>query len=823
MDENDPSQSVDEEDCLIDDSPKSYVLGSDDDESILEDARDLMARQNASNISNPLTNVYSMNQAYLKRLQNLRELTAKKLQDNLKAQEEATNGTTVAQDSSEDFAVKVSSGKSMTAFLPPYFKDVRGMHPPDNEDVHNRREYGLTNQAYIPQPKKFTPSELKILKNSVLMQHVFLRTQPLTIQLGKLQAGKLALEQTTPEHTEKVDEKIIQISKEIEDLSKSFPTREESDSLDWMRIARQIPSSRDDVECKLKWINEVHPDINQSPFTKQEQETIKELVLVKGFDWKSIAQSLSKEGSIRLDWMVASEFQQNLNLDVKRIGPLSPQEIYLMDALIEATKVGDFIPWTKVAYFIKGRSVQQLKHHYVTKRNIKLGVPFTELEDKVLVVAVARFGEGDWKKIAENCFGRSNRQCRERYVLRLKVSDRKIGNYDKEEDMKIMELASKHRFKWTEVEKLIERRNAKQIATRYERVSSNLTDQEEGEQEFFPAQRQSPNIKVRTEEDIKKEMPQVFESTDTMDKFLRESRAKLEQMYKGKASMLRKRSEKVNSDDVERELVQMFAFYHDNKYEKTHLKQVNHTPYEVKLRDSLSWCLTHVLEGKGIPVNNPLGAVIKSVFDQNITSVHEATVPVMPPNRITLMGLQKLLVHQDYLLKKLSDAGMTEDIRIAGSEIKSPEYMQLLNKFFSVFLMPALCSITETPSVLPLTQVPSGPCSRDAQDPGCLHAVRDKQNRLIDSIHSDTLLHQLFSCINLKGDTEATAHLLQHPQNILYPGPKVVPPPKPIGNTSSKRKAEPKKSNSKKFQPDKVESSCIRRSTRVPKPKCPSF
>lgn len=803
----------DEDDYMSDDEERQTESDIDQDDFAFEDAHDFTERHA---LSDPLAHVLIMNKSFKDKLTIFRRDIEERLKANLEAQKETVNGKTISESSSQETKVSLRSPKSMAAFLPPYFKDTRGLHPPENEDVRSRKKLGLTNQAWTPSPKTWTSPELKLLKESVIMQHVCRVTRPLLEEIDQLQRQKEALYQTQDSallDSDGINQRILELRLQLEDTKSMFPLRNQD--LDWMRIAVQVPTTRSDNECRLKWNNDVHPDINRCPFSQEEQETIKKLVIEKGFDWNFISNALSDiDSGIRLPWMVASEFQQNLNPDMKRTGPLSQQEAFLMQGIITGIRVGDYIPWNRVAYFMKGRTVEQLKHHWTLRtQTLKSGVYWTDLEDKVLVVAVARFGDNDWKRVSQECFGRTNRQCRERYVLRIGVNDRKHGNWTPEDDKKIMSLAVKHNFKWTKLQKELPGRNGTQIAARYAHIVSSIESKTEDQSQESSFTTLQYKRKPKTVEDIKNEMPEVFKDEESMDQFLRESRQKLQKLYQRQKNRMEKKPKDNEEADVERQLVEMFAFYSENQYEKK--KAVAWNQNEVLLRDSLTLSITQLLEGKGIQEDNPLSAVMKRVFDEGITTSSSTTIPVLPANRTTLRGLKGLLLHRDYLAKKLSDAGMTEQQLLESrEEMMTPEYTSLLNKFMSVFLMPAICSVQECPAMIPtLNKSVSNEIPVNK-----LPLIRDAQNKLIESTNPSNKLNQLFACTHKSPDSqEDRTSIVRDARNILYPEKKKAKPTAKAKQTP-KTKPKPKKEASKKTAASKpVDLPSTRKSSRTPK------
>ena len=267
--------------------------------------------------------------------------------------------------------------------------------------------------------------------------------------------------------------RITELTTQIEDLNSvdpyqlPVPDRWE-DSLDWLKFATELDTDHNADDCELYWNNYLHPNINKSEWNKSEGRTPRRVGhTLRGLhDWDRVAEEL---GTNRLGWQCCSRYQSELNSDVKRIGPLTKAEAKLVEKVIQQCRVGDFIPWHQVKYFIEGRTLPQIKHYWNKINVLKRGDNWSEDENRQLLLAVKKCGTHNWRKVAQYLPGRSNRQCRERYMMRLNFGNaRKLGDWTAAEDKLILELAPKHNFKWVQMEPLIKGRNARQIASRYD-------------------------------------------------------------------------------------------------------------------------------------------------------------------------------------------------------------------------------------------------------------------------------------------------------------------------------------------------------------------
>lgn len=108
--------------------------------------------------------------------------------------------------------------------------------------------------------------------------------------------------------------------------------------------------------------------------------------------------------------------------------------------------------WQQVANCIEGRTGQQCLHRWqkTLDPNIRRG-RWTAEEDKMLTFAVGAYGVGNWVKIQQHVPGRTDVQCRERWVNILSPNV-KSGPWTAEEDRKLREATERHGLgKWAQI------------------------------------------------------------------------------------------------------------------------------------------------------------------------------------------------------------------------------------------------------------------------------------------------------------------------------------------------------------------------------------
>ena len=406
-----------------------------------------------------------LNNVYMESIDELKDYLISKRRENESRQTELRNNSNLKI--VRDVTINnygYSHPNSLIPFMAPYFKDVKGLTAPYNVDTIEKRSKGEMNQSYVCTNKPWNVNERERLKQILQFDATQRLHKPLRDEKERLTKDKSNISTNI--------DRITQLTAQIDDLNSinpfDLPLPDRWDpTLDWLKFATELDTDHNADDCELYWNNFLHPTINKKEWTKDEDQRLEGLVQIYGLhDWDLVAKQL---GTDRLGWQCCSRYQSELNRDIKRIGPLTKAEAELVEKVIEQCRVGDFIPWHQVKYFIEGRTLPQIKHYW-NKINVpKRGDVWTEDENRQLLLAVKKYGTHNWRKVAQFLPGRSNRQCRERYMMRLNFGiERKLGEWTAQEDRLILDLAPKHDFHWVKIEEKIKGRNARQIASRYE-------------------------------------------------------------------------------------------------------------------------------------------------------------------------------------------------------------------------------------------------------------------------------------------------------------------------------------------------------------------
>lgn len=219
------------------------------------------------------------------------------------------------------------------------------------------------------------------------------------------------------------------------------------------------------------WHLYIHPSINKSPWTAQENEKLTEIAKrYKLQNWKEITQAL---GTNRSELIVCKHYFSHLFHKYKKGEFTFEEDKKLLDT-IKKYKIGNYIQWNKVTKHFQNRTRWQIHHRYTyyLSQGTKKRGKFSKAEDIMLMICVDKFGK-NFKKCSEYLPDRSMVQCKARYGSNLHRTIRK-GNWTLQEDEAIMAFVKEHGPKlWPRLEKSMQRSRG-QLRQRYLRIKNFL-------------------------------------------------------------------------------------------------------------------------------------------------------------------------------------------------------------------------------------------------------------------------------------------------------------------------------------------------------------
>ncbi|NXN31519.1 SNPC4 protein, partial [Nycticryphes semicollaris] len=367
---------------------------------------------------------------------------------------------------------KAGDGRNLPAnvflghFMKPYFKDkTTGIGPPSNEDAKEKAAQGIKSFEQLISTK-WKSREKTLLQKSVVSDRLQRLLQP---KLLKMNYWNQKLEKVKTEMEKQILEKQI---KELEQEIETINQLPESDLLgnrfdehDWEKISNiHFEGQRSSAELKKFWQNWEHPSINKKEWTEEEIERLKKIAAKHGYlDWQAIAQEL---GTNRTPFQCLQKYQV-YNKDLKRKEWTKSEDQMLLE-LVQEMRVGSHIPYKKIAYYMEGRDSAQLIYRWTKSvdPSLKKG-PWTPEEDAMLLAAVQKYGERDWYKIRTEVPGRSDAQCRDRYLKALHC-DVKKGKWSLEEEEQLIELVEKHGLgHWSKIASELPHRTGSQCLSKW--------------------------------------------------------------------------------------------------------------------------------------------------------------------------------------------------------------------------------------------------------------------------------------------------------------------------------------------------------------------
>uniref|UniRef100_A0A915PMD7 Uncharacterized protein n=1 Tax=Setaria digitata TaxID=48799 RepID=A0A915PMD7_9BILA len=382
----------------------------------------------------------------------------------------------------------------VSRFLFPYFRDSHEMEPPKNGEYELkifRREY----DPLVKEEKKcshlisvvesfhlsflfvwllkWSAKECQILANAVRKSLTEIRIQPF-IQRKEMFMEKIhsAGQETSMEQVAEWNSTIAELERLIS-YHKNLPENEilvaDYSEVDWAKIAKvDFLGNRTPKQLRLKWINEQCPRWSKEPWSSHEIQRLKECA-GRWNNWNVIAERL---GTNRTAFQCFVKFRSELDIDNVGRSWTKEEDAQLM-TLAHCMQVNGKMNWEKIAHYMEERSRQQctIRYRRALDTDIKFG-RWDAGEDVLLTCAVSRFGTKDWIKVASCVPGRSDSQCRDRWVNVLDKSI-KAEPWSVDEDEKLLEgVRIFGKGEWSRISTMLPGRSASHCKSRFRSLLS---------------------------------------------------------------------------------------------------------------------------------------------------------------------------------------------------------------------------------------------------------------------------------------------------------------------------------------------------------------
>ncbi|KAF9897134.1 Myblike DNAbinding domain-containing protein, partial [Lobosporangium transversale] len=357
--------------------------------------------------------------------------------------------------------------------------------------------------------------------------------------------------------------------------------------------------------------------------------------------------------------------------------------------LMEVVQVLGEQSWEQVSYCFEDRTAVQCMHHWTKCLNpsIRRG-RWQKDEDGALRAALAVYGENRWIKIQQHVPGRTDVQCRERYMNVLAPSI-KSGAWTPEEVERLLDLVKIHgEGKWALIASKMDGRTDNQCARRYRHACR--------ENNYWSANRRKGRTTISQLPDTEEDMAVIRRLAEQIRRKKRFDEHLQRQMDLEKIKIVRQQDATMQLDYEQFLEGQCYIYNMWNTLWGQYLDPIEHV-FNI-----------------GIPVMSST-QLMKNHMDEpepdfNYTSRNKVPDPAsvlrpgkvrpVPPCLATIDAFSRLIQqgeHSDYRfrLKHVRETKATKiyplkTLPLSVEEQRSPEYIELAERFEAVFMWPML-------------------------------------------------------------------------------------------------------------------------------------
>jgi hypothetical protein len=233
----------------------------------------------------------------------------------------------------------------------------------------------------------------------------------------------------------------------------------------WVAVATMVPR-RTCAQCHYRWATQLEPDINLGIWTSEEDAKPTDVVEKLGKDWAQVAALVPG----RTDKQCRYRWVKSLDPDITS-GKWTVEEDAKLTGAVQ--KYGDN-NWIEAAALVPGRKNSQCRQRWVLSLDPTIDQKITRMdnkgkwtveEDSKLTEAVEELGK-DWVRVAVMVLGRTNQQCRYRWVEILDPDIKRRG-WALEEDAKLTDAVKKLGKDWAAAAAMVPGRTKKQCRYRW--------------------------------------------------------------------------------------------------------------------------------------------------------------------------------------------------------------------------------------------------------------------------------------------------------------------------------------------------------------------
>jgi hypothetical protein len=231
--------------------------------------------------------------------------------------------------------------------------------------------------------------------------------------------------------------------------------------------------------------------VNENPWQPHEDAALLAAVQSNEKNWQQAAGMIPGRTSTQCRDRWYSRFApdfphdpEHVNSDLRRSRWKSEEDAALKNA------VQSNIPgaWDQVAAMVPGRTATQCRDrwHHCLNPDLIHGL-WTQDEDTKLMEAVQEFGPKNWSQIAKSVPGRSDRQCKERWLNYLNLDPNRVP-WTQEEDAFLLEKQRELGNSWETISWFFPGRSSAQVQNRWHNYLSKKQIRDDSVNGILPPQ-----------------------------------------------------------------------------------------------------------------------------------------------------------------------------------------------------------------------------------------------------------------------------------------------------------------------------------------------
>lgn len=357
--------------------------------------------------------------------------------------------------------------------------------------------------------------------------------------------------------------------------------------------------------------------------------------------------------------------------------------------------------WQQISHCFDNRSAAQCMYRWTKSISpaIRRG-RWTEEEDSALRIAAVMYGESFWTKVQRHILGRTDVQCRERYMNVLSPNV-KSGPWTKEENERLMELVEVDGLtRWSDVALRMQGRTDNQCSRRYKMIHR---ERDETKPLYLSGRRRPGRTTIS----------QMQEPSKESEVILRRKRKKEQLVAKHQREALLKRAKSLQEQDlrVEYDAVAGRHCLIYKKWDERYGKFLDPIEKVFNLGIAPATKLQHEAE------DDQTSSITNPNVPEPDSVLRPGTIRPVPPCYATLTAFKENIVqgeHADgrFKIRHTIDNGKVvvnplKTAPLSSEEMQRPEFKELADRFDAVFLWPMMMGMLHMDAARELATIPA--------------------------------------------------------------------------------------------------------------------